>query len=222
MEKELRIRELTMRYGLSYPSDEELIMLILGSGTKNCPVRELSRQVLCMTMASNSDNLIENLLRIKGMGVGKALMIASALEFGKRLNRNPELSLTRPAEIIPYIQSYAMQKQEHLLCVTLNGANEIISIRVVCIGSGNMAAVHPAEVFEQAIKEHASAIVICHNHPSQNPTPSDADISTTLRIFEAAEVLGISLLDHIIIKKTSYYSFLEHNLLNEEKLRNRT
>ena len=218
--RRIEIRELTMRHGLSYPSDEELIMLILGSGTKKTPIKELARQVLCIVMASNSDNLVENLLKIDGMGKSKALMIASALELGKRINRNPQVSMNSPAEIVPYIQNYAMQKQEHFLCISMNGAREIISIRVICTGSNNMAIIRPAEVFSEAIKENASAIVIAHNHPSGNTTPSDSDLKTTIRIQQASELLGISLLDHIIISRSSYFSFLENGILEEEKLCN--
>ena len=218
IEAKLEIRELTLKHGLSYPSEAELIMLILGSGTKDTPIRELSKQVLGIVMSSNNENLLENLMTIKGMGKSKALMIAAALEFGKRCNRNPQVALRTPAEIVPYIQNYAMQKQEHFLCISLNGAREIISIRVVCTGSGNMAVISPAEVFSEAIKEHASAIVISHNHPSENPAPSKEDVHTTIRLFQAAEILGISLLDHIIITKTRYFSFLEHDYMDEEKL----
>lgn len=217
-ESRLEIRELTMKHGLSFPSEAELIMLILGSGTKDTPIRELAKQVLGAVLASNNENLIENLMRIKGMGKSKALTIAAALEFGKRINRNPQVALETPSAIVPYIQNYAMQKQEHFLCISLNGAREVISIRVVCTGAGNMAIISPAEVFSEAIKEHASAIVLCHNHPSENPNPSEDDVHTTIRLFQAAEILGIALLDHIIITKTRYFSFLEHDLIDEEKL----
>lgn len=214
----IEIRELTMKHGLAYPSNEELIMLILGSGTKSCPVRELAQQVMGIILSSNEENLVENLIKIKGMGKSKALMIAAAMELGKRLNRNPGSSLNSPVDIIPYIQNYAMEKQEHFLCINLNGAMEIISIRVICSGTGNMAILRPSEVFAEAVKEHASAVVISHNHPSGNPLPSKQDIQTTLRLYQAAELLGIALLDHIILSKTNYFSFLEHSCLSEDKL----
>ena len=216
----IEIRELTIQHGLSFPSNEELIMLILGSGTKQTPIKDLARQVLEIVMSSNSENLVENLLKINGMGKSKALIIAAALELGRRIGKNPDVALDSPSDIIPYIQSYTMQKQEHFLCVSLNGSMEIISIRVICIGASNMAIIRPPEVFAEAIKEHASAIVLCHNHPGGNPKPSSKDIKTTLRLYQAAELLGISILDHIIITKTGYFSFLEHNLMDEEKLFN--
>lgn len=217
-EKKFKIRELTLKHGLSYPNNEELIMLILGSGTKKLPINELAKQVLQIIMSSNDENLLRNLLKIKGIGYSKALIIAAALEFGKRINRTPDVFLETPTSVIPFIQNYAVQKTEHFLCVTLNGAAEIISIRVLCIGSKNMAIIQPAEVFEEAIKEHASSIIIAHNHPSGNSYPSVGDIKITIRLYTAAEILGINLLDHIILSKTDYFSFSEHGTLNPKGL----
>lgn len=208
------IRELTLSHGLSYPSDEELIMLILGHGTKKTPVEELSVQVLETVMSSNYENLIENLTKISGIGKTKALVIAAALELGRRQNRNPKTVLSHPREIVPYVQGYAILPTEHFLCVTLNGAREILSIRVICTGSGNMAVLRMAEVYAEAIKEHASAVVFCHNHPGGNPEPSDADIETTKKLCLAARILEIKVVDHIIITKNSYFSFLEHHLFD--------
>lgn len=214
------IRELTFKHGLAYPSDEELIMLILGSGTKKMPVKALAKHVFSIIASSNEENLVSNLLRIDGMGISKALTIAAALELGKRMNKAPQASIGSPSEVIPFIKSYAMQHQEHFLCVSLNGAREIISIRVICVGSGNIAVIRSSDVFSEAIKEHASAVILCHNHPSGNPMPSDDDICTTMRLYQAAEILGITLLDHIIITKNSYFSFSEHDFLDEEKMCN--
>lgn len=216
MEKENKpeIRELTMRNGMSYPSDEELIMLLLGSGTKKTPVERLAKKVAAVVAASNSEHLIENLMRIDGIGQNKALTIAAALEFGRRMNRNPQAVVTTPKDVIPFIQNYAMQPFEHFLCISLNGAREIISIRVVCTGSGNMAVLRTADVFTEAIKEHASAVVLSHNHPGGTPVPSSNDIRTTQKLLKAANLLGIALLDHIIITRNSYFSFLEHNILD--------
>lgn len=206
----IEIREMTLEHGLDYPSDEELIMLILGHGTKKTPVEILSVKVLEAMMKSNNENLIENLTAISGIGSSKALAIAAALELGRRHNRNPQGTLSKPKDVIPYIQNYAIQPTEHFLCVTLNGARDILSIRVICTGSGNMAIIRMTEVFSEAVKEHASAVVFCHNHPSGNPSPSDADIETTKKLCMAARLLEITVLDHIIITKNSYFSFLEH------------
>ena len=216
----INIREITMKNGLCFPTNEELIMLILGTGTKKTPVDELAKQVLSIVLSSNRESLVENLLKIDGMGRTKALMIAAALEFGKRLNRNPQSYLHKPSDLIPFIQNYAMQKQEHFLVISMNGANEILSIRVICVGTKNMAIVEPREVFSEALKEHASSIILSHNHPSGQVLPSYDDIKITFRLKQAAKLLGIKVFDHIIISRTGYFSFLEHNLFNRETLSN--
>lgn len=210
----LQIRELTFEKGLSFPSDEELIMLVLGSGSKNCPIEKMAHEILSIVMSSNSDELVERLMQLNGVGRNKALAVAAAIELGRRLNRTPQVTMSSPRDILPYIQSYSMQPQEHFLCITLNGAREVLGIRVVCVGAGNMAILRTSEIFAEAIKEHASAIVISHNHPSGNPTPSEADLKTTKDLTEASRILGIALLDHIILGKNSYYSFLEHGILD--------
>lgn len=217
--KKIEIRELTLRHGLSYPSDEELIMLILGHGTKKTPIESLSVKVLDVMMRSNHDNLVKNLTAISGIGKTKALAIASALELGRRHNRNPSSVLSRPKDVVPFIQGYAIRPTEHFLCITLNGAREIISIRVICTGSGNMAIMRMSEVFAEAVKERASAVIFSHNHPSGNPNPSEDDIETTKKLCAAAQLLEIAVLDHIIIAKESYFSFLEHNLFDVDGVR---
>ncbi|MBQ0050760.1 MAG: DNA repair protein RadC [Treponema sp.] len=209
------VRELTLQNGISYPSNEELLMMVLGSGTKQLPIEPLSQKVLEAVMKSNPENLVENLLKINGIGPNKALSIASALELGRRLNRKPQCALKTPRDVIPYIQNYAVQNTEHFICVSLNGAKEIISIRVICTGSGNMAIMRPAEVFIEAIKEHASAVVLSHNHPAGNPAPSQDDINTTKRLYAASYLLGITMVDHIIITRNGHFSFLEHGLLDK-------
>ncbi len=215
-EDRLQIRELTLANGLDFPSDFELIMLILGSGTRKKKIEMLSKDVLDVVLASNSDNLIQNLQKIDGIGKNKALAVAAALEFGRRMNRNPQAVLSSPTDVIPFIKSYAMQPTEHFLCISMNGSKEILSIRVVCVGSGNMAVLRSAEIFSEPVKERASAIIIAHNHPGGAAFPSSADIQTTHEILKASKLLGIALLDHVIITRNGYFSFLENDMLTED------
>lgn len=210
------IRELTLTNGLAYPSDEELVMLILGSGTKTMPVEALSARVVKAIAGTNPPELVSELLKIDGIGVTKALAVAAALELGKRHNRTPQALLQQPKDVLPYVQHYAMQQTEHFVCVSLNGSREILSIHVLSKGNGNMAIVRPREIFCEPIKERASAIVLCHNHPAGICQPSDDDVATTLELDKIAQLLGIVLLDHIIITKATYFSFLEHGLLHKE------
>lgn len=207
------IRELTLRNGLSFPSEEELVMLILGSGTRGRPVQDIARDIVSAIMATNRESLVGELMKISGVGRNKALAVAAALELGRRASRSPQAVVNEPRDVIPYIQAYAMRPQEHFLAVSLNGAREIISIRVVCVGSGNMAVLRPAEIFSEAVKERASALVVSHNHPGGSLAPSAEDVRTTGDLLRASSVLGIALLDHIIIARGGYFSFSEHGML---------
>lgn len=211
--EKLNIRELALSNGMSYPSNAELIMMILGSGTRKMPVEYLAENVLKTVEATNPPELINALRKIEGIGTTKALMIAASMELGRRLNRNPQGRLNKPEDIVPFVQNYAMTSQEHFLCVTLTGAREILSVHVICVGASNMAVVRPREVFCEAIKEHASAVVLCHNHPSGHAEPSEEDLAMTETLVDCAMMLGIAVLDHIILTKTGYFSLLEHNML---------
>ena len=159
------IRELTLKNGIGYPSDSELLMLMIGSGTKEMPVNILARKVMETLNTSNQENLIENLKNIKGMGDSKTLAIAAALELGRRRNSYLNAVINKPSDIIPYIQHYAMEQKEHFICASLNGAHEILKIRLISIGTINKTLIHPREIFADPISEHASAIICSHNHP---------------------------------------------------------
>ena len=106
-----------------------------------------------------------------------------------------------------------MQPTEHFITVTVNGAKEILSTRVVSVGTINKALIHPREVFANAVSEYASGIICCHNHPCGQCYPSNADIDSTKILQKAAKILGIVFMDHIIITKEDYFSFLEHGML---------
>ena len=209
----LQIRELTLKNGMSFPSDEELVMLVIGSGTKTVPVERLAGKILSVVLSSNPEELVGKLQLINGVGQNKALSMAAALELGRRMNRSPQGTIGEPRDVVPFIKGYAVQSQEHFICITLNGAREILSIRVVCVGTGNMAVIRPSDIFAEAMKERASAIIVSHNHPSGSLSPSDDDIKTTRRLVDASEILGIALLDHIIIARGGYFSFAEHSML---------
>ena len=143
----------------------------------------------------------------------KALAVAAAIEFGRRKNCHNTARIINPRDVVPFVRSYSMYQKEYFLTVTLNGGHEVIQIRVASVGTVSKAIVHPREIFSEAIKENAAAIIVCHNHPSGNCTPSDEDIKTTSVLMEAADILGIALLDHVIFDKTSYFSFVENGLL---------
>ena len=207
------IRELTLEHGISYPNDDELLMLILGSGVKDCSVKNLARKVSDAVDISDEETLIENLGRIRGMGKGRILAVAAAIEYGRRKTSCSGTCIRNARELLPFIKNFSIKNKEHFICVTLNGAHEIIQIHVVSVGTVNSTMIHPRDVFSVAIKENAAAMIVCHNHPSGNVEPSENDIKTTEKLIAASEIIGIPILDHIIIDSSSYYSFMDHGLL---------
>ena len=207
------IRERTIENGLLYPTNVELLMLILGSGNKDMSVEVMAQKINDVLTDSNLEDVVENLLKVKGVGQGKALSVAAALELGRRHYSHLKAHIQSPEDILPYVQNYAMCGKEHFVMITLNGGHEIIKIHLISVGTVNKTIIHPREVFREAIKENASSIVICHNHPSGNCAPSDEDIETTKYLIEASNLIGIPILDHIIFDCDSYYSFLEHEFL---------
>lgn len=207
-EKE-RPREKLHQKGPEALSDIELIAILLGSGTKDHDVMKISGRILKVLDGNPKQPSIEELQQIEGVGLAKATLIAASLEFARRRIRPEGLKITTPADVLPLIQHYADRKQEHFICISINGANEVIKSRVVSVGLVNKTQVHPREVFADPITDRASAIIVAHNHPAGTLTPSTEDKEITEQLKSAGETLGIRLLDHIIFNHKGYYSFLE-------------
>ncbi|MGI5173536.1 DNA repair protein RadC [Treponema sp. OMZ 840] len=206
-------RELLLTSGVQSLSTQELIMVLLGCGTQNIPVRQLSGKVLHIVQTATEENLAEKLLHTHGIGKSKACIISAAIELGKRLNVAQGIKILHPTDVVPLLQHYTLEKQEHFLCVSLNGAQEVMHIRTISVGILNQTLIHPREVFADPLKERAAAIILSHNHPSGNADPSDKDIDITKRLLKVSEIIGIHLLDHIIISTADYFSFAENGLV---------
>ena len=210
------VREKALKHGIGFPFDEELVMLILGSGTKDMPVELMACKIMETLDCSDDDKIIENLLKLKGVGQSKALAVAAALELGRRRSSHLKAPIKTPQDVIPFVRNYAVSSKEHFLVITLNGGHEIIKIHCVSVGTLNRTLIHPREVFSQAIQENAAALIVCHNHPSGNCQPSKEDIETTKILLQASFIIGIELLDHVIIDCENYFSFLENHVLFSE------
>ncbi|MBV6504890.1 MAG: hypothetical protein ILNGONEN_00445 [Syntrophorhabdaceae bacterium] len=204
-----RPREKLLSKGPEALSDLELLAILLGTGTKGHDVMTVAHRILQMVDRSNGKINLEELQKIEGVGAAKATLIAAAFELARRRIRPEGLKITFPPEVLPLIRHYADRKQEHFLCISLNGANEVITARVVSVGLVNKTQVHPREVFADPIADRAAAIIVAHNHPAGSLTPSPEDIEVTKQLKAAGETLGIRLLDHIIFNQKEYYSFLE-------------
>lgn len=204
-----RPREKLQNKGVKSLSDLELLAILLGSGTKNQDVFALAGQIL-KTVDENIENIsVEELQKIEGVGLAKASLIAAALEFARRRIKPEGLKISFPPDILPLISHYADRKQEHFLCISINGANEVVAVRVVSVGLVNKTHIHPREVFSDPITDRASAVIIAHNHPFGSLTPSKEDVEITEQLKSAGEILGIKVLDHIIFNPKGYHSFLE-------------
>jgi DNA repair protein RadC len=207
--KEDRPREKLEQKGPESLSDLELMAILLGSGIKGHDVMTVADRILKALDASKGNASVAELKQIEGVGLAKATLIAAALEFARRRIRPEGLKISFPADVLPLIRHYADRKQEHFICVSINGANEVITTRVVSVGLVNKTQVHPREVFADPITDRASAIIVAHNHPIGDLIPSKEDIEITKQLKSAGEVLGIKVLDHMIFNDKGYYSLLE-------------
>ena len=214
------VREKVLEHGFSFLFDEELVMLILGSGTKELPVGRMAERIIEVLDDCDFDDSVENLLRVKGVGQGKALAVAAALELGRRRNCHLRAPIKAPCDIVPFLKNYAVSEKEHFLLVTLNGGHEIIQIHVVSVGTLNRTLTHPREVFTLAMRDNAAAIIVSHNHPSGNCDPSEEDQAVTEILEKVSFIMGIELLDHVIVSCESYFSFLENKMLKKENKKN--
>jgi DNA repair protein RadC len=206
--KRERPREKLQERGAAALSDLELMAVLVGKGTKGRDVMSVAEGILKTLDASRGKLSMEELQKIEGVGPAKATLIVAALEFARRRIRPEGLKISFPPDVLPLIRHYGDRKQEHFICISLNGATEVIAVGLV-----NKTQVHPREVFADPITDRASAIIVAHNHPSGGITPSKEDIEITSQLKAAGETLGIKLLDHIIFNQKDYYSFLEKGFL---------
>jgi len=200
-----RPRERMHSLSASALSIEELIAVIFGSGGKNHEVLELGRRVKKELIQSNGGKpfSIDTLNKIPGIGPAKACQILASLELSRRiqkLNKPQNPKITTPEVAVLEIEGdYADIEQEMVSLILVNQRDELIHKEVIFLGTLNQAPVFPREVFRSAVRQNAAGIILIHNHPSGDPTPSQEDILLTQNLLELARTMEIPLLDHIII-----------------------
>ena len=203
--KDDRPREKLAARGAAALSDYELLMAIIGSGNKYADVTKISRDVRKLVSEKGSQLTYEDLLTVKSLGPAKATQIMAGFELWRRQFEVSERPIIdSPEKAAEQLSDISDKKQEYFVCLTLDGANRLIAKRTITIGTLTASLVHPREVFAEAIADRAASIIIAHNHPSGNLEASQADRDVTERLREAGELLGIQLLDHIIITKSSH------------------
>ncbi len=210
-----RPRERMEEFGEKALSDQELLAILLRTGSKNKNVMHLAMQLL-----DHFENLydlkmatLEEIKEIKGIGRVKALELKAAMELGSRLNHAGQVKLGTISSSSDFGHMMIMElqdlQQEHLVVIFLNTKNEIIKKETIFVGSLNQSIAHPREIFRGAVRYSAARIILAHNHPSGNPDPSKKDIQFTERMVACGEMMGIELLDHLIIGRNEYISLKE-------------
>jgi len=216
---EERPRERFLKYPTESISNHELIAIILRTGSREVSVIELSKRLLYKydNLKELSNAPIKDLTKLKGIGLSKAIELKAAIELGKRVVKegfNTPEKLHSPESIYQFLkEDLEMKNQEHFIALYLNTKGELIKKETLFIGSLNSSLVHPRELFKHAVLNSAASIIVCHNHPSGDPTPSKNDIDITKILHKNSVMMDIELLDHLIIGKDRYYSFKEKGII---------
>ncbi|AID42574.1 RadC family protein [Staphylococcus xylosus] len=208
-------RERLINKGSAHLSDVELLAILINTGRKGFSSLDIANELLksVESLKQLKALSINDLNKVKGIGLYKALILKAAFELGERMHSGSleeKIQITSPQDVA----NFMMGKMEHLtqekfIVLFLNSKNVIIKQKTIFIGTLNSSVIHPREIFSEAIKCASNAIVVLHNHPSGDTTPSKEDIRATNRLRECGEILGIDLLDHIIIGDHTYMSMVE-------------
>lgn len=214
-------RERLMNYGAKSLSNVELLAILINTGRKGFSSIDIANKLIKShhSIRDLKKLSINDLLKVKGIGLYKAIILQAAFELGERLNASStidKVKITHPSDVADLMMSSMKDlDQEHFVVLLLNSKNIVIKQSWIFKGTLNSSIIHPREVFNIAIRESSNAIIIVHNHPSGDVTPSREDITTTLRLKECGAILGIDVLDHIIIGDNQFTSLVEAGYFEE-------
>lgn len=211
-----RPREKLARCGPEALSDQELLALVLRTGYAGRGVMDLSASVLGEFPEGLAGAGYEALRRVKGVGASRAAALVASFELARRFcgKQDPRPVLDSPARVLQAVpEAVRAGRKEHLLAFYLNARSVLVHQETVSIGTLSASLVHPREVFSPAVSHSAAGVIVVHNHPSGDCSPSPDDRDTTRRLCRAGELLGIPLLDHLIVSGAASFSFREHGLL---------
>lgn len=213
--KSERPRERLKKYGKENISNEELLSIILNTGTKNKSVKDISNLILSKIndITDLKDITLNSLKQIDGIGEVKAIKILASIELGKRVYMDKNLvniKMDTPEKIYNYMKNEVEGKnQEYFYAIYLDSKKNLIDKKLLFIGTLNKSIVHPREIFKYAYLLSASSIICVHNHPSGDTIPSKEDLNLTKALVEIGKIQGINIIDHIIIGK-NYYSLYQN------------
>lgn len=214
-----RPREKLKFKGKEALSNEELVAILLKTGSQEKSAKDIAIELMKGLRDVRDLNTISiaDLMKIKGIKEAKAITLIAAIELGKRVTqifREDKIKIGHAEDIFSLFRPQMIGiKQEKLIAIFLNNKNEIISSKVIFIGTQNKSITHPREIFYYAIKDGAMKIILAHNHPSNDVTPSKADIEFTKAMVEAGVLLQIPVIDHVILGETHFFSFFDAQLL---------
>lgn len=219
--KEVRPREKLLQYGASALSDIELLAILLRTGTTSRSVLHLAEDVLAQYkdkgLAAIMHMSPQEIASIHGIGLAKAATVVAAVELGRRLSERAARTLEKvegPEDVARYvIPSLRFEQKEHFLAMFLDIRNRILALATISVGSLTSSIAHPREVFREAIRYSAAGVILVHNHPSGDPTPSREDIQLTKQMMKAGEIMGIPVLDHVVVAGDNFLSLKEANCL---------
>lgn len=215
----LQPRERLLAVGPEQLSHQELLSIVLRTGTKTKPVSMISHQLIHTvdSLSKLSELSLEELAAIEGIGRVKAIEIQAMIELGKRINQSENLQKERvlSSETLgkQMMAELGHKQQEHLVAIYLDTQQQMISKKTIFIGSVNRSIAEPREILYHAVKSMATSIIIVHNHPSGSVTPSRNDLEFTDQLKKSCETLGLLLLDHLVVSKSHYFSFREEGEL---------
>ena len=217
MENGERPRERLLGSGPGVLTDADLIAVLFGTGSPGEGILELSSRVTAAIPLRRLHRVpVEELLQVRGMGPARAAQLLAAAELGRRLWPDGDaVALVRgPETVFDLTRDIRAANREHFVGFYLNSRNQVLRREIISIGSLNASIVHPREVYQPAIAVSAASLILAHNHPSGDPTPSEEDLAITRRLVEAGRILGIDILDHVVVTKDAYASFKERKLLH--------
>jgi DNA repair protein RadC len=210
-----RPREKLKAQGPAALSDTELLAILLNTGIQGKNVEIVAEELLGLLDRNNDIPLVREISRLSGLGESKACAVAAMLEFGRRRYGSCSTRIKHPSDIFALVRHYADRKQERFISLSLNGAHEVLAVRIVTIGLLNKTIIHPREVFADIIQDRAAAFCVAHNHPSGHLecSPEDEEITNCLK--SAASILGLNFVDHLIFTETAWWSFKENGRLEK-------
>lgn len=210
-----RPRERFLTVGPDHLSDDELVAIVFGTGTRGRNVLSVSQSLLkAMPLKQLAGKRMSDMKKVMGVGTVYMMKLLCAVEIGKRIwTESAKSQIITPDDVVSVVQSIRDKEQEHMMALYLNARHELLTSELIAVGSLNQAVITPRDVLAPALRLPCVSIIVTHNHPSGDATPSQEDIQWTKKLVQAADIVGLGIIDHVIVTRKSYVSFKQQRLL---------